>query len=62
MSSTVVLFPAQAARVSQEAAESGAAVGVTNDGNTVILNTGRKIVRIGAAGQDLPEPNQEKLC
>jgi predicted Rossmann fold nucleotide-binding protein DprA/Smf involved in DNA uptake len=62
MASDIVIFPAQAARISQEAAVTGAAIGVSQDGNSLIIETGRKTIRIGAAGQDLPNPEQEKLC
>lgn len=58
----LTIFPAQAARISQEAAKTGAAVGVSQQGSTLTINTGLQTFRIGAAGQDIVEPDQEKLC
>ena len=58
----VTILPAQAYRISEEAAKTGAAVGVSQSGSTLTINTGRETFRIGAAGQDLPHPEQEKLC
>ena len=61
MASDITILPAQAARISQEAAKTGAAVGVSQSGSTLTIDTGREQFRIGAAGQDLPNPEQEQL-
>jgi hypothetical protein len=58
----VTILPAQAARIAREAAETGAAIGVVQAGNTLILNTGRKEFSISAGGFNLVAEEQEKLC
>lgn len=58
----VTILPAQAARIVQETAKTGAAVGVSQSGSTLKLETGRETFIINAGGFDIPLPNQEKLC
>ena len=62
MAHDVTILPAQAARIAREAAVTGAAVGVSQSGSILTIDTGRKVIKINAGGFDLPEPNQEQLC
>lgn len=63
MAPDVTIFPAQAARIVQETAKTGAAVGVSQSGSSLILDTGRETFMINAGGFDIPDPkSQEKLC
>ena len=57
----VTILPAQAARIVQEVAKTGAAIGVSQSGNTLSLNTGKETFNIGPGGYDIPPPNQESL-
>lgn len=61
MAPQITILPAQAARISLEAAKTGAAVGVSQSGSVLTLDTGRQTFVIGAGGQDLPHPDQERL-
>ncbi len=52
----VTILPGQAARISREAANTGAAVGVSPSGsyhNGLIIDTGRGIHVIGVSGADV---------
>lgn len=61
-SSQVTILPAQAARIVQETAKTGAAVGVSQSGSTLTLDTGRERFAINAGGGTIHPANQEKLC
>lgn len=52
----VTILPAQAARISQEAGKTGAAVGVSPSGsyqNALIIDTGRGIIIINPGGGEI---------
>jgi hypothetical protein len=53
----VTILPAQAHRISEETAKTGAAIGVARSGsyqNALIIDTGRGIHIINAGGGDIP--------
>ena len=58
----VTILPAQAARISRETAKTGSAIGVTQSGSLLKLDTGKATYVINAGGFDVPSPNQEQLC
>lgn len=52
----VTILPGQAARISQEAAKTGAAIGVSPSGsyqNALVIDTGRGIIIIDPGGGDI---------
>lgn len=52
----VTIMPGQASRIAQEAAKTGAAVGVSQSGsyhNALIIDTGRGIIIIDPGGGDI---------
>jgi hypothetical protein len=62
MRPAVTILPAQASRIARETAETGAAVGVSQSGSLLTLDTGRATFVIDAGGHDIPNPSQEALC
>lgn len=58
----IVILPAQAARIAQETAKTGAAISVSQYGNTLTLNTGCDKFSINSGGGDIVPNNQEPLC
>jgi ApbE superfamily uncharacterized protein (UPF0280 family) len=57
----IVILPEQAAKIAKVAAVTGTAIGVSQSGSTLILDTGRLTIVIDAGGNDIPPPNQERL-
>jgi hypothetical protein len=57
----VVILPAQAEKIAKVAAVAGTAIGVSQHGSTLILDTGSLTMVIDAGGNDIPPPNQERL-
>lgn len=58
----ITILPAQAARIAQEAAKTGAAIGLSQQGCLITLYiTPNQILAIDAKGEDLPK-QEEKLC
>lgn len=52
----VTILPGQAARISQEAAKTGAAVGVSPSGayqNALVIDTGRRMIVIDPGGGEI---------
>lgn len=58
----ITILPAQAARIAQETAKTGAAVGVSQSGSTLTIETGQRVFGIDADGSDIVPKGQEKLC
>jgi len=60
--SEITILPAQAARIAQETARTGSAVGVSQSGSILTINTARGTFQINAGGSDISGPGQESLC
>jgi hypothetical protein len=57
----VTLLPAQLSRLASLAQELGKAIGVSQDGSVLHINTGESKFDIDARGNTLHPPTQEKL-
>lgn len=57
----VTLLPAQLSRLASLAQELGKAIGVSQDGSVLHVNTGDSKFDIDASGNTLHPPTQEKL-
>lgn len=53
----VVILPKQVMRLLEESYNTGAAIGITQDGNTLHLDTGRRKLHIDANGNEIPKEN-----
>lgn len=60
--SQMTLLPEQCDRLARVSAQTGAAIGITQNGSVITVSTGSDTFRIDARGQDIPPSNQEKLC
>jgi hypothetical protein len=58
----VTILPGQAARISREASKTGAAIGVSQSGNSLIIDTGRAVYTINAAGGDITPISEGDTC
>lgn len=59
----MVLLPKQIDRLATLASETGAAIGVSHNGSSIIrVDTGKMQISIDADGFNVQPPQQEKLC
>ncbi len=57
----VTILPEQASRLAAVGLQTGAAIGVSQSGSTLTIDTGDEIFRINAQGTTI-EPQEETLC
>lgn len=62
MPNDVVILPAQASRIAQETAKTGAAIGVSQSGSNLTLDIGKETFAINAGGFNIPSSEQERMC